>query len=87
VIVPISFKCEVCGKVKGDANRWLLGVPLFGELVPFGFIDVELSAPEPVAYALGDWNEALAHRPGTHHLCGDKCALTKQAEYLRRERQ
>lgn len=38
-------------------------------------------------YALVAWSESVAASEirFVHHLCSDKCALTKQAEHLRRK--
>jgi hypothetical protein len=79
------YKCDVCGAAKGEGNKWLLGIDM--ALVTI------TSYPKPasthftsVGYAIMQWNHDLADdkKMQPHHLCGEKCALTKQAEYLRR---
>lgn len=80
------YKCDVCGMPKGDGNKWLLGLVVAkvdgqpGGRIGFGEVGSLLG------YAIISWSDELANRDDKfiHHLCSDKCALTKQAEYLRR---
>jgi hypothetical protein len=87
------YKCDVCGTPKGEANKWLLGIPVLAAEV--GSHLCKLIGPvyydrDPDLYVNGyiilDWNDRTADTEHlkVHHLCSEKCALTKQAEYLRR---
>lgn len=71
-----TVTCNVCGATKGEGNRWLVGWEAFH------------------GYAISDWPDAeqYAHlrdardpRVETQHFCGERCALNRQAQYLRRE--
>ena len=79
------YKCDVCGAAKGEGNRWLLGVNL--SLIAISSYAKPNTAHYNMAgYAIIQWDADLADDKNMqpHHLCGEKCALTKQAEYLRR---
>lgn len=61
--------CDKCGAIKGEGNRWLCG----WESVH--------------GYALADWPDVeQVSRIGTtvNTFCGENCALSHQAQYLRR---
>lgn len=65
-----TFKCDVCGKVKGETNHWLVMFLLAHkvEILPF-------SAPFDTG----------VEKPGAVHLCGSGCAMKKLADRLSRE--
>ena len=79
------YKCDICGQAKGEGNKWLLGFPVdvglgMGRIVkPDGLIAT-------IGYAITDWRDIHASNEKliVHHLCSEKCAYTKQQEYLRR---
>lgn len=70
-----NYKCDVCGMLKGEGNRWLIGTPT---AIP--------DADYWPGYFLGDWTDRAASLPNAHHLCGENCAAIKQSEYIRRDR-
>ena len=81
------YKCDVCGQPKGEGNKWLLGIPIIdGCPLPCHAIRKGFEPPTvKSAYILMDWDDEIVGTEETiHHLCSEKCALTKQAEYLRR---
>lgn len=62
--------CLVCETRKGEANKWLVGWEAAH------------------GYAIADWptEEQGARLPYVvATFCGEKCALTHQAKYLRRQ--
>ena len=68
------YECS-CGKIKGDANRWLIGryiLPFIG------------SEGQEKMIALGPWDEEIAEITDTQHFCGDQCALEWQSRELDR---
>ena len=75
------YKCDVCGAAKGEGNKWLLGFP-----VDAGLYLGRKVLIQTIGYAITDWSDIRAtdEKLEVHHLCSEKCALTKQAEYLRR---
>lgn len=63
------FKCDVCGKQKGEANHWFLAnTPV---------------SPQPVIRICG-WNIDAAYMPEFVHLCGEECVQKKVSEFLSR---
>lgn len=84
------YKCDVCGLPKGDGNKWLLGLPIEAGGIDAPIARLLLGDDSEDAgirgYAILDWSEEVADskRETVQHLCSDKCALTKQSEYLRR---
>jgi hypothetical protein len=91
------YKCDCCGRLKGEGNGWLLGVIIDQDCHPvvlparmFNDPDDPMSRQFGVCswrgYAIIGWLDQVAASeiPFVHHLCSEKCALTKQAEYLRR---
>ena len=83
--IASPYKCDVCGTAKGEGNKWLLGFPvdagmsLGHKIKPDGLIAI-------IGYAITDWRDIRAddEKLIVHHLCSEKCAFTKQAEYIRR---
>ena len=84
------YKCDVCGMPKGDGNKWLLGIPIIDGSISVAIeTESDPQALEPpsirAGYILMDWDAEIAKEAiRIHHLCSEKCALTEQAEYLRR---
>jgi hypothetical protein len=58
-----------CGVVKGKTDHWWLMWTSFGEF------DV------PVLY-LCPWDEIIAQKEGTLHVCGELCAQKLQSQFL-----
>lgn len=65
-----------CGIVKGSSDRWWLLWTSFAEF------------NRPVLY-LCPWDEEIAQREGTLHVCGELCAQRLQSQFMGsvRERQ
>jgi hypothetical protein len=95
--VTDPYKCDCCGRLKGEGNGWLLGViiDLHHQYVglparmsndPDDPMFREYGVASANGYAIVKWHDAVAASeiPFVHHLCSEKCALTKQSEYLRR---
>lgn len=82
-LIPNPYKCDVCGRAKGEGNGWLLGIPLHyrdGHCISSITPCLDYSG-----YAIISWDERAAGYPNSiHHLCSEQCALVKQSEYLRR---
>lgn len=58
-----------CGTLKGNSDRWWL--------MWTSFADMEV----PVLY-LCPWDEAIAQREGTLHVCGELCAQKLQSQFM-----
>ena len=58
-----------CGVLKNKTDRWWLMWTSFGEF------DV------PVLY-LSPWDEDIAQREGTLHVCGEGCAQKLQSQFM-----
>ncbi len=58
-----------CGVLKGVQDRWWLMWTSFGD---YGV---------PVLF-LAPWDEELAAREGTLHVCGDGCAQKLQSQFM-----
>lgn len=95
--IDSPFKCDCCGNTKGEGNGWLMGViihvdkqyvglPARMSNDPSSLYFRDYGVASATGYALVQWSESVAASeiPFIHHLCSDKCALTKQAEYLRK---
>jgi hypothetical protein len=90
-LIANPYKCDVCSRPKGEGNGWLLGIiiaslhhqPLY---LPTARDPQALECPDVKGYAIIEWEDEVApySNPNVHHLCSEQCALTKQAEYLRR---
>ena len=86
--LPNPWKCDCCGNSKGEGNGWQIGIPLVAPSAdaPTYQMHFEIASQSLIGYAIIQWNEVIAGQITipVHHLCSDKCALTKQAEYLRK---
>jgi hypothetical protein len=58
-----------CGLLKGVSDRWWLTWTSYGD---YGV---------PVMF-LAPWDEELAMREGTLHVCGDGCAQKLQSQFM-----
>ncbi|HEY7098359.1 MAG TPA: hypothetical protein VH437_16665 [Terriglobales bacterium] len=58
-----------CGVLKGMSDRWWLMWTSFGEL------------DRPVLY-LCPWDEEVAQKEGTLHVCGENCAHRLQSQFM-----
>jgi hypothetical protein len=69
--VSTFYRCAGpnCGLLKGSADRWWLMWSSFGEF------------SRPVL-SLSPWNEELADREGTLHVCGELCAQRLQSKFM-----
>lgn len=70
-----AFRCDVCKKVKGEANHWFLAVVVIAGDGIFG---------TPGMLAIGPWTKDGALYPLMTHLCGEQCAQKKLSEFLSR---
>lgn len=61
-----TFKCDVCGKVKGEANHWW----------KLAFMDE--GRPHLVLLPMADKYEPT----GSIHLCGESCVQRKVSEFM-----
>lgn len=80
------YKCDVCGKAKGEGNLWFIGLVM---RIPqdsarlCNWLHCRPSDTVIPGYAIMQWDLALAENAKSHHLCSEQCALTKQAEFIR----
>jgi hypothetical protein len=58
-----------CGTLKGNSDRWWLMWTSFAEL------------EVPILY-LCPWDETIAQREGTLHVCGELCAQKLQSQFM-----
>ncbi len=73
-----DYRCDNCGKLKNqDANHWLVGV-VAAHRTPEGTTQWSC--------AVRSWDDRLAKRKVTVHLCGDQCALLWQAKQMSKAR-
>ena len=63
-----------CGTLKGMTDRWWL--------MWTSFADLNI----PVLY-LCPWDEEIAQRAGTLHVCGELCAQKLQSQFMRNVRE
>lgn len=64
-----TYKCDICGVVRAEANHWLLaGVA---------------EASRGRIWSIRDWNEDVAHESAIH-LCGSVCAHKALDKHLAR---
>lgn len=63
-----TYRCDVCGKTRGDSEDWWLAWSENEEPVPG-------AAAQPVLH-LTRWNLLLCHSADVKHLCGGQCAQT-----------
>jgi len=75
-MIETVCKCDTCGKVKGEANHWLMGSAISG--------------PQAVTtnwgFAIGKWNGALEDAT-VYHFCGMNCALKQLIAFLEGKKQ
>jgi hypothetical protein len=58
-----------CGQLKGSSDRWWLMWTSYGEF------------NRPVLY-LCSWDELIAAKEGTLHVCGELCAQRLQSHFM-----
>jgi hypothetical protein len=58
-----------CGLLKGNSDHWWLMWTSFGEY------------KHPVLY-LCPWDEEVAQKEGTLHICGEMCAQRLQSQFM-----
>jgi len=70
-IANIFYRCAGpnCGLLKHSTDRWWLMWTSFGEY------------NRPLLY-LCPWDEEIAAREGTLHVCGELCAQKLQSQYM-----
>jgi hypothetical protein len=56
-----SFRCDICGKEKGQVNHWWM-MWLLPKLLPYG-----------AAVHIQGWEDRDAPIEGRKHLCGQEC--------------
>ena len=71
----IIYKCDVCGKSKGEEKDWLITVPV-----------KDVKGDLPILAGLGltftRWNEGIAEIGYSKHICGAECAHTALSSFL-----
>lgn len=71
--IPINplYRCAGpnCGILKGSSDRWWLMWASFGEF------------QRAVLY-LCSWEEEIASKEGTLHVCGERCAQKLQSQFM-----
>jgi len=70
-----TFRCDVCGKLKKEANHWFRALVYVGprfEIVSWG-------APSICPQILNGWIEL---NPVQQHLCGMECAQKAMAKAM-----
>lgn len=72
-----TYRCDVCGKPRGDAEDWWLAWSERAAPVP--------GAPEQQLLKLTPWNLLLSHASDVKHLCGARCAQTLMDRWMRGE--
>lgn len=72
-----TYRCDVCGKPKGDAEDWWLA--LTGQMAPVPGVQAQ---PQ---FCLTPWNLLLSHSVEAKHLCGARCAQTMLDRWMRGE--
>jgi hypothetical protein len=72
-----TYRCDVCGNPRGDAEDWWLAMTEPASLIP--------SAPEQPMLKLTQWNILLSHAAKVRHLCGARCAQTLMDRWMRGE--
>lgn len=72
-----TYRCDVCGKPRGDAEDWWLVWTEMTEALP--------SAPAQPVLKLTAWNILLSHSADVRHLCGARCAQTAMDRWMRGE--
>ncbi|HEX3940694.1 MAG TPA: hypothetical protein VHX11_04340 [Acidobacteriaceae bacterium] len=72
-----TYRCDVCGKPKGDAEDWWLAWAEQVEPIP--------GARGQPALKVTLWNLLLSHSRDVKHLCGARCAQTLLDRWMRGE--
>lgn len=68
-----SYKCDVCGKQKGDVNHWW--ITRVGAWKNKPCLSLVLWSDEAL-------NAPVLHDTTEAHLCGSECAIKKVNEFL-----
>ncbi len=72
-----TYRCDVCGNPRGEAEDWWLALTEPAALIP--------EAPEQPMLKLTPWNILLSHAAQVRHLCGARCAQTLMDRWMRGE--
>lgn len=70
--VKTPFKCDFCGKQKGDANHWWLYV-VHGD----GRVGCEARSIQFLR-----WNETIAESQPEGHICSQGCAVKALSKFM-----
>lgn len=62
------YRCDYCGKAKGEANHWWL-------LRSFSPLDSDL-------FTLFSWDDASAAEEDVEHICSEQCAVKALSKWL-----
>jgi hypothetical protein len=66
--LPAPYKCDYCGKQKGETNHWWLALAdLAGECSVF---------------QLTPWSESVANTQKREDICGQECATKAMAKWM-----
>ena len=73
-MIDTQVKCDVCKEVRGPSNHWLLSIETQAGLYEdFSRI---------VGIGIFPWNDTIAERLETKHVCGAVCAHKILDRYL-----
>ncbi len=65
-----GYKCDGCGTIRGESNRWfvLFELPADGDITP--------------TVLLEHFGVEVATKPDAIHLCGETCVLKRVSAWL-----
>jgi hypothetical protein len=63
----VSFRCDICGRKKGDANHWWM--------VSLGDVPCWDEGQPRQRFTLMPWNALESQNAEFYHMCGQSCAM------------
>jgi hypothetical protein len=75
VRLPAPYKCDVCGKQKGESNHWWLRQRNLADLHVFVLLPWDAAAPDIVD---------VAGVAVYEHICSESCAIKSLSQYMAR---
>jgi hypothetical protein len=64
--LPQPYKCDYCGKIKGESNHWWLRVT-YGP---------------GQAFIVDEWSAQLADQGNVEHICSQECASKALSQWM-----